>query len=72
MSSKLKIVVVTEIGVENVLAIDNPKEDVTANEVKEFMKIMQDEKIHTFKGGQIERIKGAKIVTTNKKKFPIY
>ena len=72
MSRELKISVITEFGGTNVVTINNPKEDVTANEVRKFAEIMQNEKINTFKGGDIVKIKGAKIVTKNKKKIPIY
>ena len=72
MSSSLVISVITETGVINSVTIANPKENVTSDEVKEFAAVMEREKLHTFKGGDIAKVKGAKIVTKNKKKFSIY
>lgn len=72
MSRELKISVTTEAGDAVVVTINNPKDDVNADEVRAFAEIMQNGKIHTFKGGDIAKIKGAKIVTKNKKKFAIY
>ena len=72
MSSSLVISVITETGVINSVTILNPKENVTSDEVKEFAAVMEREKLHTFKGGDIVKVKGAKIVTKNKKKFSIY
>ena len=72
MSSSLVISVITETGVINSVTIADPKENITSDEVKEFAAVMEREKLHTFKGGDIAKIKGAKIVTKNKKKFSIY
>ena len=72
MNSSLVISVITETGVINSVTIANPKENITSDEVKEFAAVMEREKLHTYKGGDIAKVKGAKIVTKNKKKFSIY
>ena len=72
MSSCLVISEVTETGIINSVTIANPKENVTSDEVRAFAAVMERENLHTFKGGDIAKVKGAKIVTKNKKKFSIY
>ncbi|MFA5537108.1 MAG: DUF2922 domain-containing protein [Bacillota bacterium] len=62
-TTRLEMIFFTEEGKKATISIQDPKEDVTAQEVETVMGLIVDKDVLTSKGKKLEQIASARLVT---------
>ncbi|QIB27521.1 DUF2922 domain-containing protein [Caloranaerobacter azorensis] len=63
--SKLEMIFKNQLDKKTIISVDNPKDDLTEEEVSAAMNEIILKNIFSFSGGDLVAISGARIVTTN-------
>ena len=65
MAKALEMIFVTEEGKSSTISVDNPKEPVDVNQVKQAMQQIIAKNVFITSSGDFVRIKGARVVERN-------
>ncbi|MFJ7829352.1 DUF2922 domain-containing protein [Peribacillus sp. NPDC097284] len=65
MAKALEMIFVTEEGKSSTISVDNPKEPVDVNQVKQAMQQIIAQNVFITSSGDIVSIKGARVVERN-------
>ncbi|SHH42062.1 DUF2922 domain-containing protein [Tepidibacter thalassicus] len=69
MAKKLLMTFENELGKKVSISIDDPREDITSDEVKTVMNDIVTKNIFTSSGGDLKKVDSAKIVETDITEF---
>lgn len=62
-TTRLEMIFLTEEGKRAVISVQEPKEDVTAQEIETVMDLIVTKDVLTSKGKRLDQIVGARLVT---------
>ncbi|MGM9954618.1 MAG: DUF2922 domain-containing protein [Peribacillus sp.] len=65
MAKALEMIFVTEEGKSSTISVDNPKEPVDVNQVKQVMQQIIAQNVFITSSGDLVSIKGARVVERN-------